>query len=68
MIPSPDLDALTPAQLKELVVRLLNEVAELKQTVVRQRDEIARLKGVKGRPKIKPSGMEDATAPAGPTR
>jgi hypothetical protein len=64
--PPPDLDELTPLQLKELVVRLLNEVAELKQTVAQQREEIARLKRLKGRPEIKPSGMENATAPAGP--
>jgi Transposase IS66 family len=62
--PPPDLDDLSPAQLKELVARLLGEVAELKQTVAKQREEIARLKGLKGRPEIKPSGMEKATAPA----
>jgi hypothetical protein len=64
--PPPDLDSLTPIQLKELVVRLLNEVADLKQTVAQQREEIARLKGLKSRPEIKPSGMENATAPVGP--
>jgi hypothetical protein len=64
--PPPNLDDLSSSQLKELVVRLLDEVTELKQTVAQQREEIARLKGLKGRPEIKPSGMENATAPAEP--
>jgi len=64
--PPPGLDELTTIQLKELVVRLLNEVAGLKRTNAELREEVARLKGLKGRPDIKPSGMEKATEPAKP--
>jgi hypothetical protein len=52
--------------LEALVVGLVEEVAGLKKIIAAQRDEIARLKGQQGRPKIKPSGMEDGPRPKRP--
>ena len=61
----PDIDALSPIELKSLVFKLLEEQAEFRRTIGALRDEIARLKGGPGRPDIKanvkPSGMEKAS-------
>ena len=64
MTPPADLDALPPAQLRELAAGLFAKLAELERANAELREEIARLKGLKGRPDIKPSGMDQATEPA----
>lgn len=61
MPPLNNLDDVSPAELKALVLELAAEVAALKEVVALQRAEIARLKGLPGPPTIKPSGMEKAS-------
>ena len=63
MVVPPDIDGLPPAELRQLLLKLLEENAELKRQNAELREEIARLKGLNGRPSIKLSGMENSTAP-----
>jgi len=58
-----DIDGLSLEALKALVVRLLSKVGEQERLIAELREENARLKGLNGRPRIKPSGMEDAREP-----
>ena len=64
MSPPDNIDGLSSAQLKELVATLFAKLTELERTVAALREENARLKGLKGRPDIKPSGMDRATEPS----
>ena len=64
MAESPRIDGLGLDELRLLLVQVLEDNARLKAENAELRDEIARLKGLKGRPQIKPSGMEKATEPA----
>jgi hypothetical protein len=47
-------------ELKALLLQVLEDNARLKAENAALREEIARLKGLKGRPNLKPSGMEHA--------
>jgi hypothetical protein len=57
------LSGLPRGQLEALAERLLAENAALKQALAELRAEVATLKGVKGRPKVRPSGMDQGTDP-----
>src|SRR5260370_24668990 len=63
----PDLDRIGPDELRRLLIEALGKVAGLTAENAALREEIARLKGLKGRPSIKPSGMEQASEPKPPT-
>jgi Transposase IS66 family len=58
-----DIDGLSFEALRALVVQLLGKVSDQERLIAELRDEIARLKSVNGRPRIRPSGMEDASPP-----
>ena len=66
MSPPDDLDRLSHAELKGLVIKQWEQLVELQRMVAALRDEITRLKGGAGRPSIKPSGMERGTEPKPP--
>ncbi len=63
-----DIDVLSVDDLKKLVVEVFEANAALRAEIAALRDEIARLKGLKGRPKLRPSGMERASEPQPPRR
>src|SRR6202790_1609012 len=63
-MPAPDdLNRLSHAELKGLVVKQWEQMVELQRLVAALRDEIARLKGGPGRPNLKPRGMQQGTEP-----
>jgi len=68
-VPPPlSLSGLSRPELEALLVELFGEVASLKQMNSELREEVARLKGLKGRPKIGPSGMDKGTEPPKPNQ
>jgi hypothetical protein len=57
------LSELSRGKLEALAERLLAENAALKQAIAELREEVSTLKGLKGRPRVKPSGMDKGTEP-----
>src|SRR3954454_23974461 len=58
------LSGLPRGELEALAERLLAENGALRQVIAGLKAEVATLKAVKGRPELKPSGMEKGTEPA----
>src|SRR5215468_5221771 len=57
----PATDGLGLAELKSLLLQAYEKIAQRDAEIVALREELARLKGLKGRPQLKPSGMEKST-------
>jgi hypothetical protein len=57
-----DIDGLSLEALNALVVQVLSKSADQDRLIAERREENARLKGLNHRPRIKPSGKENATA------
>jgi hypothetical protein len=64
-VPPPNLSGPSRAELEALLVELFGKVSALEKVVSEQREEIARLKG---RPTIRPSGMDQGTEPPNRSR
>src|SRR5215218_9568497 len=62
------LPGLSRGELEALAERLLAENAALQRAIAELRAQVATLKGVKGRPKVKASGMDQATGPEPPEK
>jgi cell division septum initiation protein DivIVA len=59
MADSPrDIEELSLEDLQRFVLELLEEKAKLRSEIEGLREEVARLRGLKGRVKLKPSGMD----------
>src|SRR5262249_4152073 len=58
---SLDIDRLGLAELKSLLLQAFEKIARQDAEIKALREENARLKGLKGRPQLKPSGMEQST-------
>jgi hypothetical protein len=58
------LSGLPRGELEALAAQLLAENAALEQAIAELRAEVAALKGLKGRPRVRPSGMDEGTEPA----
>jgi len=62
------LPGLSRGELEALAERLLAENAALRRAIAELRAQVATLEGVKGRPKVRPSGMDQATGPEPPEK